>query len=121
MTRAPFEIAPPRAERDGEAWRRYQRSRRLVEFQRDLAMWERAGLLESPRHAERVRYRREALEHWEAFLGGWTPAKPKQSTGKRLPGALPRPSPSWRCAPSHWPSRSRAPTSRGSAAGRRPR
>lgn len=83
MDRALYEIAPPAVDRGGEAWRRYQRSRRLVEFQRDLATWERAGLLDHPRYVDKARYRREALVHWEAFLGGWTPPKTRQSSEKK--------------------------------------
>ncbi len=89
MSRPPYELTPPPPlGRDPEGWRRYQRSRRLVAFAGDLAMWERAGLIDSPRHAERVRYRREALGRWEEYLDGWTPEKPRGAGGRppRLKG-----------------------------------
>jgi hypothetical protein len=80
MDRDPYEIDPPELPgRDSEAWRRYQRSRRLVQFRRDLASWARAGLLSHPRYVDKIRYRRESLERWEAFLDGWTPTRTRQS------------------------------------------
>jgi hypothetical protein len=66
----PWHTDPPEIQRDEEAQRRYQRSLRLSQFQRELAAWERHGLIDNPRYTKRVAYRQMCLDNWSAYLDG---------------------------------------------------
>jgi hypothetical protein len=61
---------PPPVPAQPEDHRRYQRSLRLTQFQRDIDRWRRAGLMEHPRYVERVAYRQHCLTHWREYLDG---------------------------------------------------
>ncbi len=65
----PWHITPP-AITQTEENRRYQRSLRLTQFQRDLDTWKRIGAIDNPRYAERVAYRRMCIERWQEYLDG---------------------------------------------------
>ena len=64
----PWHTEPPAS--DVLTTRRYQRSLRLSQFQRELESWARRGLLDHPRYTERVAYRRACLADWQAYLDG---------------------------------------------------
>jgi len=66
----PWRIKPPDQHHDTPDYRRYQRSLRLAQFQRELEVWQRGGQINHPRYAQKVAYRRLCLERWSEYLDG---------------------------------------------------
>lgn len=74
----PWKVSVPDQHHDTEVYRRYQRSLRLSQFARDLAAWERVGMLDHPRYRERAAYRRTCIERWQDYLDGLIDPPPGQ-------------------------------------------
>lgn len=48
--------------------RRYKRSLILSRMQDDLILWEQNGMIDLPKYAARIAYRRACVAHWQDYL-----------------------------------------------------